>query len=203
MGLRSFFRSVERTLQSVIAPILPLARELIPGINIFEAVVGPLVPAAAQPSRGASAVAQTTRQVACPLPGTVGNLVPSANPITRAAISPGFDVNRLPARSAFAGQAFGGFGVVQPRFQFPQTTGFAQQAFGGPVAPSFRPFTPSFRSGQFGFGGFSLAGISQGIVGPSPGRAASLPGGVSQARLQAFDPIFEQIVNRQPSAFGF
>lgn len=93
--------------------------------------------------------------------GFQGNQVPGANPIARAAFFPPFDQSRLPSRPVFG--AFQQQLAQFPQFQPPQTTSFRQQGFGAPVAPSFRPFTPSFRSGQLGTQGQFFPGVSQGF----------------------------------------
>jgi len=94
--------------------------------------------------------------------GFAGNQLPGANPITRAQFFPPFDPFRLPSRPVF--------GAIQrqnaqfPQFQFPQTTSFRQQGFGASLSPGFRPFQPSFRSGQFGTQGQFVPGVSQGFA---------------------------------------
>lgn len=120
-----------------------LAQQLAPGVE----------------GQGTAAVVRSNLAMrgSCPIPGLAGNRTPSANPITRAAISPGFDLSRIPARPLQA--LFGG--LQRPQFQ--QTTSFRQQAFGASVGPSFRPFTPSFRSGQLGSTGQFQPGIARGL----------------------------------------
>jgi len=100
---------------------------------------------------GSGAIVQSNQFGPPPGIGFVGNQVPSANPIFRAATTPGFDTSRLPARPAFGLAEL--LRVLQQQ-QFPQPQPFQQtqqirQAqFGRPVRPTFRGFTPSFRSGR-------------------------------------------------------
>lgn len=123
--------------------------------------------------------------------GTVGSQVTSANPISRAQFFPPFDVNRLPSRPVF--------GAIQtqlarfPQFQFPQTTSFRQQGFGAAVSPGFRPFTPSFRSGQLGTQGQFVPGIAQGFDPRLGGQFARPP-----APVRPFGAVFNRF-----GGFGF
>jgi len=111
---------------------------------------------------GAQAViaAQGIVPAQCPAPGVLGSRF---SPISNAAVNPAFNPNTLPARPFF-----GAAQIAQQQFQtlsvpFPQTTSFNQGAFGASVGPSFRPFAPSFRSGQVGVSGPFTPGISRGL----------------------------------------
>jgi len=112
----------------------------------------------------------------CPAPGFQGNRSPFANPIFRNATSVGFNTATIPARPQVAQNAL--LEAIGRLFAGPtqQTTSFNQGAFGATVAPSFRPFAPSFRSGQQGFSGPFMPGISQGLAPRSIGFEGSLPG---------------------------
>jgi len=110
--------------------------------------------------RGVSSVVQAGFQNPSCTPGVFGQ-GGFSNPMARAALFPGFNTQALPARPVFGfhqqQQAF----FPQPQFQ--QTTSFSTPNFGQSVAPSFRPFTPSFRSGMPSPGGNFVPGISQGF----------------------------------------
>jgi len=127
-------------------------------------LVGQFFGGATFPSQAPGAVAQASfaQTGGCPISGVLGNPNPFANPLARAAISPGFNIGAFPARPAFGLQQMANAFFPQP--QFPQTTSFNQAGFGSSVAPQFRPFAPSFRSGQFGFSGQFQPGISQGLA---------------------------------------
>jgi len=148
MGLRSLFRRVTTNVGRIFEDTADIAEAVAP-IALQLAAPG-LAGAfsAANPAGGSQAVAQANlAQPGCPPAGFQGNRTPGANPITRAAISPGFDVNRLPARPLFGAEQT--IRAQFPQVQFPQGLSlFEQQIFGAPVNPSFRPFTPSFRSGR-------------------------------------------------------
>jgi len=97
--------------------------------------------------------------------GVLGSQSPFANPIARAQFFPPFNPATIPARplqaenarlTALIQQLLGG--------QAPQTTSFNQGAFGSTIGPGFRPFAPSFRSGQVGFSGGFRPGISRGLA---------------------------------------
>jgi len=100
----------------------------------------------------------------CPAPGFQGNRSPFANPIFRNATSVGFNPNVLPARPQVAQNSQLAQLLQLLAGPTQQTTSFNQGAFGATVAPSFRPFSPSFRSGQVGFSGGFTPGISQGLA---------------------------------------
>lgn len=168
MGLSSFLSKTIGSLSQGVATIFSAAAPLVTAIapiaiSAIQAraggAFGQAVLAGGIPTGpgGAAQIAQSNfaAQTSCRVPGVAGS-APGANPITRAFISPGFDVRRIPARP------------LTPRFtqriQFQQTTSFNQAAFGGSVAPTFRPFTPSFRSGQIGFSGQFQPGISRGFA---------------------------------------
>jgi len=180
---RKVRRQVSRVQRDIIEPAIPIALGVAGGI-----VGGQLLGGLLQGAGGAEAIAQSNLaqgNLACPAPtpGFVGNQVPSANPITRAFISPGFDVNRLPARPAFGRfQQFKQFLAEE----FPQPQPFQNVSdilpgrFGEPTRPTFRSFTPSFRSGrpqlpvrvarqQFDFGQVpaQVRGPIRGFGGPS------------------------------------
>lgn len=107
-----------------------------------------------------------------------------SNPMARAAVFPGFNTSALPARPLFGfnqQQAF-----FNPQQQFPQTTSFSTPNFGQSVAPSFRPFTPSFRSGM-----------------PSPGLNFQPGISIGSGFQPQFQPQFQQQQFQQPFAFGF
>lgn len=193
--LRRNIRRIGRDVGEIAEAVAPIAVPLLLG-GVGAAILPQLLPGilGTPPSSagGAGAVAQQALTgPRCPV-GFVGGRS-NSSPIARAAFSPGFDVNRLPARSRFAGQQFGQFGTIPPPFAFPQTTGFSQQSFGAPLAPSFRPFQPSFRSGRFGFSGQAPAGFSQGF---DPQRLTS-------QQFQQFAPRLQQQVPRQFTGFGF
>lgn len=161
MGLFSrLVRNIGRIAEDVAPVVLP-AVGVVGGGLLLRGILG-----AQPPTAGGSGaiVQQNLARPGCPSPGFVGSMSPAANPITRAAITPGFDVNRLPARPQF--------GLLQTLLAqlqagqppVPQTTSFRQQGFGQAVSPSFRPFTPSFRSGQPGVQGQFVPGVSQGFA---------------------------------------
>ena len=204
MGLfSSFRRRLQRAAESAVSSVtqfaqeaLPIAAQFVPGIGGVAA--GLLGPALGPPSAagGSAAVVQANLAMAgsCPPPGLRGQRSPAANPITRAAISPGFDVNRLPSRPAF--------GLQQTiRAQFPEPTflqgleRFAGLQFGAPVRPTFRPFVPSFRSGR------PQAPITApqdfgAQFGPQIGVDAAVPTNLEALRQQGFGPVltpFDQI----------
>jgi len=126
----------------------------------------------------------------------MGAQSPFANPIARAQFFPPFNPATIPARPLQAQNAQLEALLAQ-LFQSQQTTSFNQGAFGQSVGPSFRPFAPSFRSGQFGFSGGFRPGISQGLA-----VSAADPFG-RQPQQQQFDPVFQQIISRTPQQFGF
>jgi len=146
---------------------------------------------------GAFAVAAANQARPFPGLGVLGSQFAAANPLTRAFSSPGFQQGTLPARPAVGRNAL--IQQLLALLQGPpqQTTSFNQQAFGASVSPSFRPFAPSFRSGQAGFGGPFRPGISRGLA-----VSAADPFG-RQPVSQAFDPVFQQIISRTPQQFGF
>ncbi len=172
MGLFSSFKraisSVTTNISRVISDIPAVVEAVAPiAVGILAPQLAPLLGGAlgglTQPPASAGAVAAQTfaRTGGCPVPGILGNPNPFANPQARAAIFPGFNTSALPARPFFGFQQTLRAQFPQP--QFPQTTSFNQQAFGGSVAPQFRPFTPSFRSGQPGFSGQFQPGVSAGF----------------------------------------
>jgi len=142
--------------------------------------------------RGAGAVTASAFAPQRPPIGVLGAQSRFANPIARAQLFPPFDPSRLPARPAF------GFSQLQRAFnpppRFPQTTAFNQGAFGGTVGPSFRPFAPSFRSGQFGFSGQFQPGFQAGLPGQFPQQQFGFPG----FQQQQFPQPFQQQQFRQP-----
>lgn len=140
--------------------------------------------------RGSQAVGQFAALNRRPPLGVQGSQSPFANPIARAQFFPAFNPATIPARP-LAGQN----ALIQQLLALLQAppvppTSFNQQSFGQTVAPGFRPFTPSFRSGQFGFSGGFQPGISRGF---DP-RFAPAP---------TFDPVFQEIISRTPQQFGF
>jgi len=167
-SISSAFKSVVSNVSRVISDIPAVVEAVAPiALQAFAPglapILGGVLGGLTQPPTSAGAVAAQTfaRTGGCPIPGVLGNPNPFANPQARAAIFPGFNTGALPARPFF--------GALQtlrgqfPQPQFPQTTSFNQQAFGGSVAPQFRPFVPSFRSGQPGFSGQFQPGISTGF----------------------------------------
>lgn len=172
MGLFSrIVKNIGRIAEDVAPVVVPLVAGAIGGVAGV-ALAGALFP---PPSAGGSAavVQANLGRPGCPSAGIVGSNAPFANPITRAAISPGFDVNRLPARPVFG--AIQQLIAQQPQFLFPQTTSFRQQGFGQAVSPSFRPFTPSFRTGQPGVQGQFVPGVSQGFAPQFPQQFPRAP----------------------------
>lgn len=155
----------------------------------------------ATPGGGAGAVAASNALTPRTNIGFLGNQLTGANPITRAQIFPPFDTSRLPSRPQF--------GLIEllqallPQFQFPQTTSFRQQGFGASVSPGFRPFTPSFRSGQLGTQGQFFPGVSQGFAPQVPGVATPFVGGQAGPLSPASQAIFNEITQRTPAQFGF
>ncbi len=169
MGLIS---SITRAVQGVVTNVsrvisdIPAVIEAVAPIALqaFAPQIAPFLGGLAQPpSPNPGVVAQQTfaRTGGCPVPGILGNPNPFANPQARAAIFPGFNVDALPARPQFGLNALLANLFGQPRVQ---TTSFNQGAFGASVAPQFRPFTPSFRSGQPGISGQFQPGISTGLA---------------------------------------
>jgi len=133
--------------------------------------------------RGVSAVVQAGALNPSCVPGVFG-AGGFSNPMARAAIFPGFNTGALPARPLFGfnqQQAF-----FNPPQQFPQTTSFSTPNFGQSVAPTFRPFTPSFRSGM-----------------PSPGLNFQPGISIGSGFQPGFQPQFQQQQFQQPFAFGF
>lgn len=133
--------------------------------------------------RGVSAIVQSGFQNPSCTPGVMG-AGGFNNPIAQAALFPGFNPHALPARPMF-GQ-FQQQAAFNPPPQFQQTTSFSTPNFGQSVAPSFRPFTPSFRSGMPSPGIGFQPGISQGF------------GFQPQFQQQQFQPQFQQ-----QNFFGF
>ncbi len=119
------------------------------------------------PAGGAGAVVGSQIQRAplqCPFqPGVMGN-APGSSPIANAALRMPFNQFALPARPVFGQQQIINTQLQGFLPQAPQTTSFNQGSFGQPVGPTFRPFAPSFRSGQSGFSGPFTPGISQGLA---------------------------------------
>lgn len=145
----------------VVVPALGIAGGIAGAAFLARGILGPQPPSA---GGSGAIVQQNLARPGCPPAGFVGAKQPGANPITRAALTPGFDVNRLPARPRF-----GFLQTLRAQLQafqppVPQTTSFRQQGFGQAVSPSFRPFTPSFRSGQLGVQGQFVPGVSQGFA---------------------------------------
>jgi len=137
MGLFSF---VKKTISSVFEAAAPLIQAAAP-------IAGAVLAAKFAPALGILGGVAGAPPVTSSNPvGFAGSCTPGANPITRAATSPGFNTTSLPSRP------FQGFNAAQTQVQqanpVPQTTSFNQGAFGFSVSPTFRPFTPSFRSGQ-------------------------------------------------------
>jgi len=168
-SISSAFKSVVTNVQRVVEDVAPIAVPLALGVltggvgALAAGVIPQLLGGLTQPPSAPGAVAQQTfaRTGGCPTPGILGNPNPFANPLARAAIFPGFNTAALPARPLFG--ALQTLRAQFPQPTFPQTTSFNQQAFGGSVAPQFRPFAPSFRSGQPGFSGQFQPGISAGF----------------------------------------
>jgi len=152
-GLQRLAQSAVSSVTQVAAAALPIASLAFPGFGaIAGQFLGPALGLGAPPSAagGAQAVVQANlaMRAGCPPPGLQGSRSPFANPITRAATTPGFDVNRLPARPVFgAGQVFRSQ-LPPPAQPFQGESLFRQRRFGAPVRPTFRPFGPSFRSGR-------------------------------------------------------
>jgi len=144
MGLFSFVKKAVGSVFEAAAPLIQIAAPIAGGLLAakFAPALGILGGAAGAPP------ATSSNPV-----GFSGSCTPGANPITRAATSPGFNVLSLPSRP------FQGFNAAQSQVQqanpVPQTTSFNQGSFGASVSPSFRPFTPSFRSGQVGASGLA------------------------------------------------
>jgi len=165
-SISSAFKSVVSNVTRVVEDVAPIAIPLAIGAftgGLGAAIIPQLLGGLTQPPASAGGVAQATfaRTGGCPVPGTLGNPNPFANPQARAAFFPGFNTGALPARPMF-----GALQTIRAQFPqptFPQTTSFNQQAFGGSVAPQFRPFVPSFRSGRPGFSGQFQPGISTGF----------------------------------------
>jgi len=191
MGL---FSSISRFIGKVATAITPLARIAAPVLQSFiSARTGGLL--AGPGARGAGAVGQVAQLQQRPPLGFLGSQSPFANPIARAQFFPAFNPATIPARpltfqnaqiAAFQQQQFGGFG---------QATSFNQGGFGQSVGPSFRPFSPSFRSGQLGFSGQFRPGFSRGLAPQFP----------QQFQQQQFAPQFQQqfAQPRVPSFGGF
>lgn len=168
---------------TVATAITPLARIAAPIVSqVIAAKTGGLLGGGA---RGASAVGQFAQMQQRPPLGFLGSQSPFANPIARAQFFPAFNPATIPARpqtfqnallAQLQQQQFGGFG---------QTTSFNQSGFGQSVGPSFRPFAPSFRSGQFGFSGEFRPGFSRGL-------APQFPQQFQQQQFQQFAPPFQQ-----------
>jgi len=138
---------------------------------------------------GSLAVRAANQTRTCPPIGFAGNQVSSANPIFRAANFPAFNPATIPSRPLQAQNSL--IQQLLASLQGPrqQTTSFNQSAFGATVSPSFRPFTPSFRSGQAGISGEFRPGISRGLA---PDPLADF-----KARLAAPSPFQTQSVQMQ------
>jgi len=175
MGL--FSGTAGGLISTVATAITPLARIAAPIIGqAIQARAG----AGLLAQRGASAVGQAALLDRRPAFGVMGSQSPFANPIARAQFFPPFNPATIPARPLQAQNAQLQALLAQ-LFQSQQTTSFNQGAFGQSVGPSFRPFAPSFRSGQFGQSGQFRPGISQGLAPQFP-----------QQFQQQFQPQFQQ-----------
>lgn len=185
MGLSSFFKKLTSSVGGLVTDIAGAAGGLIqqatplisalapafaPALSTFVAGrfgafrgaggAGGLV----QQQRGSQAVVRSQLAMGqCPVPGVVGNAL-RGNAVFGAATNPPNNPRTQVARPFFGQQQIFNQFVQARTPQFPQTTSFNQQAFGAPVAPSFRPFAPSFRSGQPGFSGQFQPGISRGLA---------------------------------------
>jgi len=186
-SISSAFKSVVANVTRVVEDVAPIAVPLLLG-GIGAAVIPKLLGGLATPTAAPGAVAQATfaQTGGCPTPGILGNPNPFANPLARAALSPGFNTAALPARPAFGIQQI--LASLFPQPAFPQTTSFNQASFGASVAPQFRPFAPSFRSGQFGFSGQFQPGFATGLApgnvfGPGQFAAAQQAQGVFGGRI--------------------
>ncbi len=178
-AIGSAFKDVVENVTRVVSDIPAVVEAVAPiALQAFAPQLAPFLGGLAQPpSANAGVVAQQTfaRTGGCPVPGILGNPNPFANPLARAAISPGFNTAALPARPQFGLQQI--LAGLFPQPQFPQTTSFSQASFGSSVAPQFRPFAPSFRSGQFGFSGQFQPGISTGLAPQFPQQQFAQPQG--------------------------
>lgn len=191
-SISSAFKRVVTNVTRVIEDVPAVVEAVAPiALAALAPQLAPLFGGLAQPpAANAGVVAQQTfaRTGGCPVPGILGNPNPFANPQARAAIFPGFNTAALPARPAFGLQQI--LNNLFPQPQFPQTTSFNQAAFGASVAPQFRPFAPSFRSGQQGFSGQFQPGISTGLA-------------PQFAQQQFVQPQFAQQQFAQPRFGGF
>ena len=164
MGLfKKIFRSVKRIARDVVSVAAPVISAVAP--IAFPGIGGLLAGFLPQPSpAGGSQAVVAARGIVppqCNAPGVLGGRF---SPIFNAALNPPFNPATLPARPFFGQQQ-----ILRQQFQaqtvpFAQTTSFNQGAFGASVGPSFRPFAPSFRSGQVGVSGAFTPGLSRGLA---------------------------------------
>jgi len=184
MGL---FSSIKRNISRALSDVRDIGKALVPtlvplalggiagfGLSRFlpKLLAGGPPMGAELGAGGVGAVVQANLQRFRPPIGFLGNQVSSANPLFRAATSPGFNVNALPARPDQGRNAL--IAQLLQLLQGPaqQTTSFNQGALGATVAPSFRPFASSFRAGGFGFSGGFRPGFSRGLAPQFPQQFA-------------------------------
>ena len=122
-----------------------------------------LIPRPPSAAGGSTAViaAQGIVPPQCNAPGVLGGRF---SPISNAAVNPPFNPFTLPSRPFFGQQQILEQQLKAQTAPFPQTTSFNQGAFGATVGPAFRPFAPSFRSGQVGVSGPFTPGFSRGLA---------------------------------------
>jgi len=185
MGLfSSISRFVEKIAGTAGGLISTVASAITPLARIAAPIIGQAIQARAGggllAQRGASAVGAAALLDRRPPLGVMGAQSPFANPIARAQFFPPFNPATIPARP-LQGQNAQLQALLAQLFQSQQTTSFNQGAFGQSVGPSFRPFAPSFRSGQFGQSGQFRPGISRGLAPQFP-----------QQFQQQFQPQFQQ-----------
>lgn len=164
MGL---FSSISRSIKRVVSDVVGVASALAPIALPFLApgiggLLGGLLggPSAAGGSQAVIA-ARGIVPPQCNAPGVLGGRF---SPIFNAALNPPFNPATLPSRPLFGQQQIALQQFKAQSVPFPQTTSFNQGAFGASVGPSFRPFAPSFRSGQVGVSGGFTPGLSRGLA---------------------------------------
>lgn len=178
MGLfKSFFKTITGAVESIGGTIGGLVESIGTGLGRAAPAISaaaPIISAAIAAKTGgalggfggaggATAVvaAQGAAPVTCNAPGVLGGRF---SPIQNAAVNPPFNPFSLPARPFFGQQQIQLQQLQAQSQAFPQTTSFNQGAFGSSVGPSFRPFSPSFRSGQIGASGQFTPGLSRGLA---------------------------------------
>jgi len=157
MGLFSGISSVISSIGGAVSGIVTAAAPI--AISAIQAKFGGLSAAG-----GAGAVGLAALQGGRPPLGVLGAQSPFANPIARAQFFPPFNPATIPARPLQGQNALIQQLLALLQGPVQQTTSFNQGAFGATVAPGFRPFSPSFRSGQFGSSGGFQPGISRGLA---------------------------------------